>query len=86
MVEFKSFFPNGKLAAGAPMELHYSAVNRAIEFSIREGGPRGARQVLGALKDGLLSQQLMVSYFSDSAAPSPELRKSVAMGFAGEPR
>ncbi|GAA6018137.1 hypothetical protein JCM11491_003331 [Sporobolomyces phaffii] len=85
LVEFKTFFPNGKLAAGAPMELFYSAVNRSVLFQIRET-PSAAPSVLGTLKDGLLSQQLMVSYFSDTAAPSEELRKSVAMGFAGASR
>ncbi|GAA5947012.1 hypothetical protein JCM3765_002116 [Sporobolomyces pararoseus] len=85
LVEFKSFFPNGKLASGAPMELFYSAVNRSILFQIRDA-PAAPAQVLGTLKDGLLSQQLMVSYFSNTAAPSEELRKSVAMGFAGESR
>ncbi|GAA5922437.1 Aim18p [Sporobolomyces koalae] len=85
LVEFKSFFPNGNLAKGAPMELYYSAVNRSVQFQIRET-PTAAPTVLGTLRDGLLSQQLMVSYFSDTAAPSEELRKSVAMGFAGEAR
>jgi hypothetical protein len=67
------------------MELFYSAVNRSILFQIREA-PSAPAQVLGTLKDGLLSQQLMVSYFSNTAAPSEELKKSVAMGFAGEAR
>jgi len=67
------------------MELFYSAVNRNVLFQIRET-PTSSPQVLGTLQDGLLSTQLMVSYFSNTAAPSEELRKSVAMGFAGESR
>ncbi|GAA5846559.1 hypothetical protein JCM5353_005354 [Sporobolomyces roseus] len=85
LVAFKSFFPNGNLAKGAPMELFYSAVNRNVLFQIRET-PTSSPTVLGTLQDGLLSTQLMVSYFSNTAAPSEELRKSVAMGFAGESR
>ncbi|GAA5875990.1 hypothetical protein JCM16303_006985 [Sporobolomyces ruberrimus] len=85
LVQFKSFFPNGNLSKGAPMELYYSAVNRSILFQIRET-PTAEPTVLGSIREGLLSQQLMVSYFSNTAAPSEELRKSVAMGFAGEPR
>ncbi|GAA5905215.1 chalcone isomerase domain-containing protein [Sporobolomyces salmoneus] len=87
LVEFKSFFPNGKLASGAPMEVYYSAPNRSILFQIRDASiDKAPAQVLGTMKDGLLSRELMVSYFSNTAAPSEELKKSVAMGFAGEPR
>jgi hypothetical protein len=41
--------------------------------------------ILGTLRDPVLSRELMLSYFSDSAAPSPELVKNVAMGIAREP-
>ncbi|GAA5821825.1 hypothetical protein JCM10212_003233 [Sporobolomyces blumeae] len=63
----------------------YPGPKPAIFFPIRET-PTSRPTVLGTLREGLLSQQLMVSYFSDSAAPSEELRKSVAMGLNGEPR
>lgn len=42
-------------------------------------------EVLGTLRDPILSRELMISYFSDSAAPSRELVKNVAMGMARAP-
>ncbi|CEQ38746.1 SPOSA6832_00197, partial [Sporobolomyces salmonicolor] len=85
LVEFKSFFPSRTLVKGAPLELYYSAVDRSVLFQLRDE-KSGAPEPLGTLRDGLLAKELMVSYFSDTAAPSEELRKSVAMGFNGEER
>jgi hypothetical protein len=42
--------------------------------------------VLGTLRDPVLSKQLFLSYFSDSGVISEELRSSVARGLAGEER
>lgn len=41
-------------------------------------------EVLGTLRDPILARELIVSYFSDSAAPSRELVKNTAMGLARE--
>lgn len=43
-------------------------------------------EVLGTLREPLLARELIVSYFSDTAAPSRELVTSSAMGFSGEAR
>ncbi|GAA6047176.1 hypothetical protein JCM3770_006936 [Rhodotorula araucariae] len=80
MVQFKSFFPSRTLPKGLPLELYYSAKDRSILFQLRDEKTR-APEVLGTLREATLATQLMVSYFSNDAAPSPELVKSVAMGF-----
>jgi hypothetical protein len=46
----------------------------------------GEKETLGTLKDATLSRELMVSYFSNTTAPSQELVQSVAKGFGGEGR
>ncbi|GAA5887692.1 hypothetical protein JCM6882_001499 [Rhodosporidiobolus microsporus] len=85
LVEFKTFFPSRSLNKGSPLELYYSAVDRSVLFQLKD--PKTPEpELLGTLREPLLSKELMVSYFSDSAAPSSELRKSVAMGFAGAER
>ena len=40
--------------------------------------------MLGSLTHAKLARELVLSYFSDSLETSPELRKSVAEGLAGE--
>ncbi|BGP36683.1 hypothetical protein JCM10449v2_000584 [Rhodotorula kratochvilovae] len=80
MVQFKSFFPSRTLPKGLPLELYYSAKDRSILFQLRDEKTH-APEVLGTLREATLATQLMVSYFSNDAAPSPELVKSVAMGF-----
>ncbi|GAA5835247.1 hypothetical protein JCM11251_006658 [Rhodosporidiobolus azoricus] len=85
LVEFKSFFPPSSLSKGSPLELYYSAVNRSVLFQLKDSKTPQA-VTLGTLREPLLAKELMISYFSDSAAPSSELRKSTAMGFAGEER
>ncbi|BGP52892.1 hypothetical protein JCM8202v2_000449 [Rhodotorula sphaerocarpa] len=84
LVDFKSFFPPRSLAKGMPLELYYSARNRDVTFQLRDEKTRSP-QVLGTLSDALLARELMVSYFSDSAAPSRELVVSAAMGLARQP-
>ncbi|TKA55368.1 hypothetical protein B0A53_02292 [Rhodotorula sp. CCFEE 5036] len=84
LVDFKSFFPNKNLAKGMPLELYYSAKNRDVTFQLRNEKTRSP-EILGTLRDPVLSRELMLSYFSDSAAPSPELVKNVARGMAREP-
>ncbi|GAA6032864.1 hypothetical protein JCM8097_000835 [Rhodosporidiobolus ruineniae] len=85
LIEFKSFFPPKNLVKGQPLELYYSAPNRTVFFQLRDE-KTGAPEPLGTLRQPLLAKELIVSYFSDSSAPSSELLKSVAMGFSGEKR
>ncbi|BGP12720.1 hypothetical protein JCM10213_008858 [Rhodosporidiobolus nylandii] len=86
LVEFKSFFPAAmNLKKGQPLTLYYSAVNRSVRFELQDD-KTGAPQTLGTFTEPLLSKELMVSYFSNTTAPSSELVKSVAMGFNGEGR
>ncbi|GAA5995033.1 uncharacterized protein JCM10292_004498 [Rhodotorula paludigena] len=85
MIEFKSFFPGKTLSKGMPLELYYSAVGRSVTFQLRNEETRSP-EVLGTLREPILARELMVSYFSNDAAPSSELVKSVAMGFDGAPR
>ncbi|GAA5883730.1 hypothetical protein JCM3774_001664 [Rhodotorula dairenensis] len=81
LVDFKSFFPNKNLAKGMPLELYYSAKNRDVTFQLRNEKTRSP-EVLGTLRDPVLARELIISYFSDSAAPSRELVQNVAMGMA----
>ncbi|GAA5980672.1 hypothetical protein JCM10908_001728 [Rhodotorula pacifica] len=83
LVDFKSFFPNKNLAKGMPLELYYSAKERSVTFQLRNEKTRSP-EILGTLRDALLSRELIVSYFSDTAAPSRELVQNVAMGLARE--
>ncbi|BGP28815.1 hypothetical protein JCM10296v2_000551 [Rhodotorula toruloides] len=85
LVEFKSFFPSKTLQKGLPLEVYYSARDRTALFQIRNEQSRKP-EVLGTLREPLLARELIVSYFSDTAAPSRELVKSSAMGFSGEAR
>jgi len=41
---------------------------------------------MGTLVNAVLAKQLLVSYFNNVGAGSPELVRSVANGLAGEPR
>ncbi|BGP04744.1 Altered inheritance of mitochondria protein 18, mitochondrial [Rhodotorula toruloides] len=85
LVEFKSFFPSKTLQKGLPLEVYYSARDRTALFQIRNEQSRKP-EVLGTLREPLLARELIVSYFSDTAAPSRELVTSSAMGFSGEAR
>ncbi|GAA5850242.1 hypothetical protein JCM8547_001057 [Rhodosporidiobolus lusitaniae] len=85
LIEFKSFFPTKSLHKGSPLELYYSAVSRTVQVQAKND-KTGAPETLGTLRNALLAKELMVSYFSNTTAPSSELVKSVAMGFGGEGR
>ncbi|GAA6023726.1 hypothetical protein JCM10207_000236 [Rhodosporidiobolus poonsookiae] len=85
LVEFKSFFSSKNLQKGSPLTLFYSAPNRTVLFQAQDEKTR-VLTTLGVLRQPLLAKELLVSYFSDSAAPSPEMVKSAAMGFGGAGR
>lgn len=53
---------------------------------INQDVKEGTTDVLGTLTHKQLAKELFLSYFSDTLETSPELRKSVALGLAGEPR
>ncbi|SGY38807.1 BQ5605_C003g02076 [Microbotryum silenes-dioicae] len=81
----KGLFPSRKLDKGSQLRLFYRRQRREVEFWIKE--PKSDKEErLGAFDDRFLSRELFLSYFSDDAEISKELRKSTAMGFAGEPR
>ncbi|SCZ96317.1 BZ3500_MvSof-1268-A1-R1_Chr8-2g10113 [Microbotryum saponariae] len=81
----KGLFPSRKLNKGSQLSLFYRRQRREVEFWIKE--PKSNKEErLGAFDDRFLSRELFLSYFSDDAEISKELRKSTAMGFAGEPR
>ncbi|SCV67131.1 BQ2448_5777 [Microbotryum intermedium] len=85
LTRLKGLFPSRKLEKGAQLRLLYSSDRREIEFRIKEA-KSGEEERLGNFDDRLLSRELFLSYFSDDAEISKELRKSTAQGFAGEPR
>ncbi|GAA5976783.1 hypothetical protein JCM11641_000870 [Rhodosporidiobolus odoratus] len=85
LVEFKSFFPATNFKKGTSLELYYSAAKRSVQFML-ENEKTGKRDVLGIFREPILAKELMVSYFSNTTAPSSELVKSVAMGFNGDGR
>ncbi|ORY75626.1 chalcone-flavanone isomerase-domain-containing protein [Leucosporidium creatinivorum] len=84
LTELKGYFPGRTLPKGSPLELYFSS-KKTVLFQMRSTKDAHA-DVLGTLTHPILAKQLLLSYFSDSLETSPELRKSTALGLAGEPR
>ncbi|KAM0755457.1 hypothetical protein T439DRAFT_320150 [Meredithblackwellia eburnea MCA 4105] len=87
LTELRSFFSSKSLAKGCPLVLHFDSRRGQVRFELPN--PKDASkpaEVLGELKDGKLSKELFLSYFSDAGVISEELRTSFAKGCAAEAR
>lgn len=82
----QSFFPARALLKGHALNVFLSNSEGSLQFSLPDAKNPSNSILLGTLLNPVLARQMLLSYFSDSASVSEELRESVARGLAGELR